>query len=499
MKWTITAVCLLLLLFACQAPNSDFSISLSVDPTEPTVNSTVTLMVNASLDIGVTLANLTVDGETVCSSSTLPLTYVWKPQRAKTYLIEGHVENIFGEKIRDQRVIEVRDITPPRISALEIVPEFPEVEQKIFLSMTVEEPESDYIKVAASVNNEVVEHQFSHGPVVIEVPQIDTPGTYPLNVSVWTSETARDATLTSLKVYPVDTGAPQLDWEPVKATFSEEEDAIISINAVDDSTLRDVIVTVDGQTVHEGHVATAQINDYSVSLGALSTGLHSVVVTVSDERSKTTVRGGTVAIGLGPVDVSLIVSNDNPDPNELISLKAETSEPLIETIRFEVDGNIICEGSSFEATWKAESGRHVLSVYVTTTDGKSGTDSLQIDVRDSMPPRITMFQIGTTDLKTDTFEQINSGCYGVRMEIQDDTALKQGDTILLVASSEPFPSIKPVFQIILVQESLSNDMMSASYVGAVELTQGRFYIIPSGVSDIYDNETKNLQYLLEVK
>jgi len=56
-----------------------------------------------------------------------------------------------------------------------------------------------------------------------------------------------------------------------------------------------------------------------------------------------------------------------------------------------------------------------------------------------------------------------------------------------------------VFQIVLVQESLSNDMMSASYVGAVELTQGRFYIIPSGVSDIYDNETKNLQYLLEVK
>lgn len=103
------------------------------------------------------------------------------------------------------------------------------------------------------------------------------------------------------------------------------------------------------------------------------------------------------------------------------------------------------------------------------------------------------------ELKTDVYESISAGYYGVRLTISDDTAVKQGNTVTVIVSSKEFPQINPVGTIILVQESVSDDLKGASYVGAISLTQGRFYLIPTGVSDIYENLIQNLQFLLEVK
>lgn len=77
-KCAIILSVLLFALVSCQQ-RSDISVSLSVDPPSPTPDSTVTIQLTASFDVGITLAAISIDGKTVQSGDTLPLQYSWKP------------------------------------------------------------------------------------------------------------------------------------------------------------------------------------------------------------------------------------------------------------------------------------------------------------------------------------------------------------------------------------------------------------------------------------
>ncbi|MGJ8453870.1 hypothetical protein ACSFC1_00990 [Pseudothermotoga sp. U03pept] len=498
MKWYFFAMLVIvLLLFSCQQ-RSDITISLSVDPSAPTPDSTVTLRLSASFDVGITLAAISVDGKTVQNGDRLPLEYQWVPTEAKEYIIEGYVENIFGQKKTTQTVVTVLDKTAPVIDQIKVLPTFPEAGSSIYLSIDAQDKESRLIKAVAKVGSLSSQVQTIDNPIVIELPALEE-GEYPLSIILSTSDFAKTATSTTLTVYPVDISAPTLEISYPKKFFSVEENVILKINAQDDTELSSISVECNGTVQYETQLSKTKSTQFSVNLGKFDPGLQAVVVTVKDVRGKSTVQGDYFAVGLGPASVRLTISNSNPSPADLVQLTAETEETLVKQISFYVDGVLMSQGTAFSYCWRAVSGRHTLAVLLETTDGRTGVDCIQIDVQDNKPPRIVSFKVGNAQLKTDEFTSIEAGYYGVRITISDDTAVKQGGTISVIVSSNEFPNVNPIKTIILVQESVSDDLKEASYVGATSLTQGRYYLLPSGIADIYENQSGNLQFLLEVR
>jgi len=498
MKWYLFIIsAVILLLVSCQQ-RSDITISISVDPPTPTPNSTATVTLMASFDVGITLSAISVDGKTVQSSDVLPLKYLWNPTEAKDYIIEGYVENIFGQKKSKQTIVTVLDKTAPTIDQIRVVPTFPEADSAIYLAINARDAESKLIKAVAKVGSESKQVQTIDNPIIVELPNLGE-GEYPLSITVSTSDYAKTATSTVLTVYPADRSPPTVEINFSKNSYSVQENVILNIIAQDDTELSSVLVECNGTATYERQFTKTKSVELPVNLGNFGLGLQAVVVTVKDVRGKTTVRGSYFAVGLGPADVKLKINNTNPSPGDLIQLAAETVETHVKQITFYVDREIISQGTAFSCCWRAVSGRHTLAVLLETTDGRTGVDCLQIDVQDNKPPRIDSFKVGTAQLKTDGFTSIQAGYYGVRITIRDDTAVKQGGTITVIVSSNEFPYINPIKTVVLVQESVSDDLKEASYVGATSFTQGRFYLLPSGIADVYENQLGNLQYLLEVR
>lgn len=496
-KYLILFILVSILIISCQQRQT-ISVSLSVDPSTPTPDSTVTVQLSASFDVGITLTKISIDGQTVQNGDSVPLQYFWRPTKAKTYILEGYVENIFGQKAYDQRIIKVSDQTAPKIQQIAVVPTFPEANSKVYLSVLAEDSESDVIKVVAKVADKSIEVQTIDRPIILELPEL-IEGEYPLSMVVSTSDFAKSATSTTLYIYPVDTSAPTVEMSFEKSSFSTQENVVLNLQIKDDTQIASVSIECDGTESYSKNFAKTSSANLSVNLGKFNQGYHSVTVTAKDIRGKSTVSSSTFGVGMGPADAKLIIDNSNPSPADLIELRLQTNETLVKQITFYVDGVIISQGTAFSCCWKAVSGRHVLSVSVETEDGRIGTDCIQIDVQDNMPPKVESFRIGSTELKTDQFSSISAGYYGIRLTIKDDTAVKQGGTITVIVSSQAFPRIDPVETIILVQESVSDDLKQASYVGAASFTQGRFYLIPNGITDIYENQRTNLSFLIEVK
>lgn len=488
---------ILSLVFSCQQ-RPDVSISLAVDPPLPTTDSTVTVNLSSSLDIGITMAKISINGQTVVNGDKLPLTYSWKPSKADTYLLEGYVENIFGQNGTDQRIVKVIDQTAPDVKEIKVLPAFPEANSSIYLSVMAEDNESDVIKVVAKVANNLVEAQTIDRPIILELPQL-SEGEYPLNVVVSTGDFSKTSTSTELRVYPVDSGPPSVEVNFQKSFFSTEDNVILNLQISDDTEISSVTIECDGvESYNETFTGVNSIN-LSVNLGKFDVGHHSALISVKDVRGKSTIESGVFAVGIGPANIELEVSPLNPSAGDLVKLDVKTGETQIKQITFYVDNIVVLQGTSFSYSWSAVSGRHILSAVLETNDGRIGRDAIQVDVQDIQPPKIELFRIGTTGLKTDEFTSIDAGYYGVRLTVSDDTSVKQGGTVTVIVSADRFPNINPVSQIILVQESVSDDLKQASYVGAVSLTQGRYYLIPSGISDIYENSIENLQFLLEVR
>ncbi|MFN4190136.1 MAG: hypothetical protein ACK4E2_03990, partial [Pseudothermotoga sp.] len=469
-RYFILLAIVTILILSCQQKQS-ISVSLSVDPYIPTPNSTVTVQLSASFDVGITLAKISIDGQTVKNGDTVPLQYVWTPTKAKTYILEGYVENIFGQKVYDQRIIKVEDKTAPQIKQISFLPSFPEENSKAYLSVVAEDLESDVIKVVAKIANKSVEVQTIDKPIILELPELDQ-GEYPLNIVVSTSDSAKTATSTILNVHPVDTSPPTVGMSFQKDLFSKEENVILNLRIEDDTQVASVQIERDGVQLYTKNFEKTTSTRLSVNLGKYDQGYHSVNVMAKDIRGKSVVKSGVFPVGMGRATAKLIIDNSNPSPGDPVKLSVQTDETNVKRITFYVDDLKISEGTAFDYFWKAVSGRHLLSVFLETLDGRVGTDAIQIDVQDNMPPRIESFIIGSAELKTDRFTSIFAGYYGIRLTIRDDTAVKQGGTVTLIVSSQPFPMLNPVGTIILVQESLSDDLKQASYVGATSFTQG---------------------------
>ncbi len=504
---SLKRLCILLLVFiaifllvnSCQRPSNDLAVTLAVDPPTPTLNSTVTIALTSSLNMGVTLASISIDGVTVCSGDTVPLQYTWFPIEARSYVVEGYVKNIFGQEGRTQHVVNVLDNTPPVIKSLRVVPDFPESNSPAYLSIEVEEKESSILRANVTVANQTRSVQTIDQPIVVELPMLPA-GQYPINVVVSSSDFAKASNSTVITIHQVDDSEPALELSFAKNIFSIGENVVLNVKARDDTELRSVVVELDGVEKFKKEFSKTRSVEIPVSLGEFNApNLHSVVVSVRDGRNKLSIAGTVFAVGTGPASVELNISSTNPSPGELVELRASTNEYNVKRIAFTIDGNVISDGNSDKYYWIASPGRHILSVMIETEDGRVGLDAMQIDVQDDRPPKIDSFVIGNVRLKSDEYTVISPGYYGVRMSISDDTSVKRSNTITVLISSSPFPAINPVGQAILVQESVSDDLKRAEYVGAISLTNGRFYLIPTGVSDIYENTLQNLSFLLEVR
>lgn len=498
---------LILLVNSCQKPSNDIPVTLSIDPPTPTPNSTVTIVVDTSLSMGVTLASIAIDGINVYSGNTVPLTYQWKPLEAKQYRIRGFVENIFGQRGVKEAIVKVIDVTAPIIQSLSVFPKYPEENSPAYLSLVVKDPEGAPLKVEVMAGSTLRVVETSERMVVVPLPSLPQ-GTYPLNVSVSTSSIAAAATSTTLTVLPKDAAAPQIDLNLVKKVFMKKEPVVAKLRSQDDTEINSIAVEVDGKNVYTRTFGAANSVDLALTLGNFSeNGYHSVTVMAIDGRGKTSVKGDVFAVGTGPADVKLKVSNTTPVPGELVKLEAVTSEINVKRVAFYVDSTQLTPAASFTAFWNATpSSTRTLSVFLETDDGRVGLDAVRIYVADREPPKIESFTIGTHTLSNEV--RIDRGYYIIKLSVSDNSGLPDTQLINIAFSTKPLlpPSYTPSDPIIvpLVLKNMTPDAKRAEYIGAENFLPDKYatdtyYVIPLGIVDVHNNQLQIQQFKIVLK
>lgn len=207
---------------------------LSINPHTPTPGSTVTIVVDTSFNIGVTLAGISIDGVIVDSGNSVPLTYQWQPLEAKQYKIQGFVENIFGQKGAREVIVKVIDTTNPIIQSLSVLPQYPEENSPAYLSLVVKDPEGAPLKVEVTIGSISRVIETTERAIVVPLPSLPQ-GTYPLNVLISTSNIAMTATSTILSVLPKDTSSPQISLSFAKKVFIKKEPVTTKVLVQDDT------------------------------------------------------------------------------------------------------------------------------------------------------------------------------------------------------------------------------------------------------------------------
>lgn len=496
---------LILLVNSCQKPPNNIPVTLSIDPPTPTPNSTVTIVVDTSLNIGVTLASIAIDGINVYSGNTVPLTYQWKPLEAKQYRIQGFVENIFGQKGVQEAIVKVIDTTEPIIQSLSLFPAYPEENSPAYLSLVVKDPEGAPLKVEVMVGTTLRVVETNERSIVVSLPSLPQ-GTYPVSVSVSTSSIAVAATSTTLTVLPKDTSAPQMSLNFVKDVFMKKEPVVAKLEAQDDTEISSITVEVDGKNVYAKTFKSTNSVELILPLGSFNeSGYHLVTVTAIDGRGKTSIKDDVFAVGTGPADVKLTVSNTTPVPGEPVKLEAVTSEINVKKVTFYVDSTQLTPAANFTAFWNATlPSTRTLAVFLETDDGRVGFDAVQIYVADYEPPKIESLSIGPHTLRDGI--QIDRDYYTIKLSVSDNSGLPSSSSINVVFSTKPLlpPSYAPFDPIVvpLVLKNMTPDTKRAEYIGAVDLTlyaTGTYYVIPSGIVDIHNNQVQIQQFKIVLK
>lgn len=496
---------LILLVNSCQKPADHIPVTLSIDPPTPTPNSTVTIVVDTSLNIGVTLASIAIDGVSVYSGNTVPLTYQWKPLEAKQYRIQGFIENIFGQKGVKETIVKVIDTTEPIIQSLSVLPAYPEENSPAYLSLVVKDPEGAPLKVEVMVGSTLRVVETNERAIVVPLPSLPQ-GTYPVSVSVSTSSIAAAATSTTLTVLPKDTFAPQIDLNFIKKVFMKKEPVVAKLKAQDDTEVNSIAVEVDGKSVYERTFRTTNSVDLALMLGNFNeNGYHSVTVTAIDGRGKISIKGDVFAVGTGPADVKLKVSNTTPVPGEPVKLEAVTSEINVKRVAFYVDSTQLTPVASFTAFWNATlPPTRTLSVFLETDDGRVGLDAVRIYVADYEPPKIDSFTIGPHTLSDGV--PIDRDYYTIKLSVSDNSGLPGSPVINIAFSTKPLlpPSYTPFDPVIvpLVLKNMTPDAKRAEYIGAVDLISyenDTYYVIPMGIVDIHANQLRFQQFRIALK
>ncbi|MCS7175651.1 hypothetical protein [Pseudothermotoga sp.] len=503
----IIFIALILLINSCQKTTNDIPVMLSINPHTPTPGSTVTIVVDTSFNIGVTLAGISIDGVIVHSGNSVPLTYQWQPLEAKQYKIQGFVENIFGQKGAREVIVKVIDTTNPIIQSLSVLPQYPEENSPAYLSLVVKDPEGAPLKVEVTIGSISRVIETTERAIVVPLPSLPQ-GTYPLNVLISTSNIAMTATSTILSVLPKDTSSPQISLSFAKKVFIKKEPVTAKVLVQDDTQINSINVEVDGKNVYSKTFGKADSVDLALMLGTFNdSGYHSVTVISTDGRGKTSAKGDYFAVGTGPADVKLKVSNNTPVPDELVKLEAITNELSVKKVSFSVDSTSLTPAASFTAFWKATlPPTHTLSVFLETDDGRVGLDAVQVYVADYEPPKIDSFSIGPHSLKEGAITIINRGYYTIKLSVSDSSGLPSTPSINIAFSPTPLlPPYTPPptgYLVPLVLSSMTPDTKKAEYIGAEDLTKlatGTYYVVPLGIIDIYNNPVKIKQFEIVLK
>jgi len=492
-------VMLTFIIVSCSLIEVSPVISLSVDPQDPAVASDVTITLNFSPVVGDIQAEISINDITVISTSTVPTTYIWKPERSGNYVITGRVKgSVLGETFEKSVLIEVRDTSPPIIKSVNICPKKPESDDKMYIVMMIDEAETPYISVKGWVDGfGVFNASFPSPPYYLELPPLD-PGTHVLSIIVENAYGLRDSTEVSFYVFEKDDAPPTISLEFL-TDLVETENIVVEIRAQDDTKLKCLKISIDGNTVREFSINTDSIT-LPLNLGTLTVGNHTVEIFAEDVVGKEQYFGRYFSVSDMPDYLKLKMTPANPEPNDMVIFSYETNLEA-STVSFFLDGDIIDQNTE-NAVWIAKPGSHFATVRLVSTNGKTLVDGFSFSVADDFPPKIVSLYLNGVDVTKNSSVSSSGDYIYVELTVWDETGLPKGGNVVMIISKTPMPYMDIQDFSILSQQELSYDTKIATYTGYIKLLPGTYFLIINDLEDSLDNNIRDngnyYQYKIEV-
>jgi hypothetical protein len=496
----------LLVLSSCTPKSKTTNVILEVrKPSEDVkVGDVVQFKLDASPKFGTIDGEIKINGVTLYSSSTLPISATWTATKRGFYTVTGVVKShAFGEEEKSFQFM-VFDSTPPEIKRLEIFPQRPEPNQfPLNVYLDIKEDETDNLNISVYIDDDIYDFsssKFSKPPFIIPIEKSLQEGTHVLRTVVENEDGLISSTSTRFKVTPKDTVIPYISMN-IPDVVNTEDGNLVSVAQISDfeSGIKILKIFVDSATKIVQEFNEPWIGNYSIAISLPSTevGNHSVEIEVKDDYGNPA-RSVYVykVVGKSSFNVELLTEGELKVGN-IITLKA-THDSIypISSATFTVDGVIISqpENQAFMAQWKAIGGVHSIGVTLKNSKGQVGSDIIVLSVEDDMGPKFALIN-PTIDATNNHIEVASNTSFLVEVVATDtaDGMVPDGEANVLIYDENM--NMVPV--LILVEKVPLDDYgYTCKFSGVVPGLDSGNYTMQISVSDNSRNESTQFYPLI---
>jgi len=505
-KVSLITFFVLLVLSSCAPKSKTTNVILEVrKPTENVrVGDVVSFKLDANPKFGTIDGEIKINGITLCSSSTLPITATWTATDRGFYTITGVVKShVFGEEKKSVQFMVV-DSTPPEIKRLEIFPERPEPNQSpLNVYLDVEDDESENLNVSVYIDDDLYDFsssKFSKPPFIVPIEKSLSEGTHVLRAVVENEDGLFSSTSTRFKVAPKDTIVPYISAN-IPDVVNTEDGNVVSIVQVSDfeSGIKSLKIFVDSSTKVVQEFKDPWTGNYSIAVSLPSTdvGNHSIEVEAKDDYGNPARSVYVYKVkGKSSFDVNLLTEGELKTGNIVTFTATHDSIYPIVSATFTVDGQPISqpENQALKAQWKAIGGVHSVGVVLKNSKGQFGSDITVLNVEDNMGPTFELVN-PTVDPTSGTIEIASNTSFLVEINATDkaDGMIPDGEANVLIYDSDM--NMVPI--LVLVEKVPTDDYgYTCRFSGVVPGLGPGNYTMQISVNDNSGNESTQFYPLI---
>lgn len=444
-----------------------------------------------------------------------PYTLLWKPDQPGIYRITATGYSILdGKSYTTESTITIYDTAIPKIEEIRTIPENPYLgdEMLVQIKLGSKNPKVS-LNLSGSITNQTsnilswIKHSLTTKPgyIYVRLPNIDKSGNMELFVKSETIYT-QDATKVTIPIREIDRTPPEIEID-AKTFYSVNANVIFTFTLTDNNNLKFYKVLYDGNIIDSGNIS-GKLFSKSINLGKQELGAHSLNIEVYDSEGNLSIFPKIIYVG--GVALSFNVEVRPPQPtagaSAVIAMVPDEEGVEYSKIVFFVDGKTIAtnlapssgKSASGFTIWTVEEGKHFVTIYAESNDGRAGIGETTVYVRDYNGPKfISLKANGITLSKTD-FNQVFPGLVTFKLTVYDPGGVSLTTKPRLLIKEDEFEGFYRDLQ--MEPEEVSSDGKTVVFSVTTTMSIGYYYVTVINVQDKSGNLMPDIgKFLLYVQ
>lgn len=478
------------------------SINLSFFPKEPGIKNVIVKIFNETYNRTYILKNY-------------PYTLLWKPDQPGVYKIVATGYSILdGKNYTAESTVTVYDTAIPKIEEIRTIPENPYLgdEMLVQIKLGSKNPKIS-LNLSGSITNPIsnvyswIEKPLTTKPgyVYVRLPNIDKSGNMELFVKSETVYT-QDATKVTIPIREIDRIPPEIEID-AKTFYAADANVIFTFTLSDNNNLKFYKVLYDGNTIDSGNIS-GKLFSKSINLGKQELGAHSLNIEVYDSEGNLSVFPKIVYVGGTALSFNVEVSPPQPTAgaSAVITMVPDEKEVNYSKVVFFVDGKTIAtnvapsqdKSASRFAIWTVEEGKHFITIYAESNDGRAGIGETTVYVRDYNGPKFISLKANDNILSKTDFNQVFPGLVTFKLTVYDPGGVSLTTKPRLLIKEDEFEGFYRDLQ--MEPEEVSSDGKTVVFSVTTTMSIGYYYVTVMNVQDKSGNLMPDIgRFLLYVQ